>query len=222
MGTYYKQVAAYKTAKVLIEFVDDTRYEQEVMAWPHLHNSRIRINMKDYSKGTGEKAIDVFYNLSPEEFMNLAEAIRGIRQVSASEKKRWDTSVAVFSKMYDLYSHTNPPQEETKELRELIEQFQCSRNEVFAEAGEKLSAAFERLLSGYTSAFSKGLVQMEKLLTGAKKEKEAATKVREVFQAIKILNFDKYINPDNEAERKVTAIRVAYAGYMDYPFIFET
>ena len=49
MGTYYKQVAAYKTAKGLIEFVDDTRYEQEVMAWPHLHNSRIRINMKDYS-----------------------------------------------------------------------------------------------------------------------------------------------------------------------------
>lgn len=67
---------------------------------PHLHNSRIRINMKDYSKGTGEKAIDVFYNLSPEEFMNLAEAISGIRLVSASEKKRWDTSVAVFSKMY--------------------------------------------------------------------------------------------------------------------------
>ena len=32
MGTYYKQVAAYKTAKGLIEFVDDTRYEQEVMA----------------------------------------------------------------------------------------------------------------------------------------------------------------------------------------------
>ena len=83
MGTYYKQVAAYKTAKVLIEFVDDTRYEQEVMAWPHLHNSRIRIHMKDYSKGTGEKAIDVFYTLSPEEFMNLAEAISGIRLVSA-------------------------------------------------------------------------------------------------------------------------------------------
>ena len=221
MGTYYKQVAAYKTAKGLIEFVDDTRYEQEVMAWPHLHNSRIRINMKDYSKGTGEKAIDVFYNLSPEEFMNLAEAIRGIRQVSAAEKKRWDTSVAVFSKMSELYRHTSPPQEETKEIRELIEQFQCSRNEVFAEAGEKLSAAFERLLSGYSSAFSTGLVQMEKLLTGAKKEKETATKVREVFQAIKILNFDKYINPDNETERRVTAIRVAYAGYMDYPFVFE-
>lgn len=48
---------------------------------------------------------------------------------------------------------------------------------------------------------------MEKLLTGAKKEKETATKVREVFQAIKILNFDKYINPDNETERRVTAIR---------------
>ena len=30
MGTYYKQVAAYKTAKGLIEFVDDTRYEQEL------------------------------------------------------------------------------------------------------------------------------------------------------------------------------------------------
>ena len=46
--------------------------------------------------------------------MNLAEAIRGIRQVSAAEKKRWDTSVAVFSKMSELYRHTSPPQEENK------------------------------------------------------------------------------------------------------------
>ena len=37
MGTYYKQVAAYKTAKGLIEFVDDTRYEQEVMALSLIH-----------------------------------------------------------------------------------------------------------------------------------------------------------------------------------------
>ena len=61
MGTYYKQVAAYKTAKGLIEFVDDTRYEQEVMAWPHLHNSRIRINMKDYSKGDRRKKPSMFF-----------------------------------------------------------------------------------------------------------------------------------------------------------------
>ena len=43
MGTYYKQIGVYKTQKVLLEFLDDTRYDSEILAWPHMRSSRIRI-----------------------------------------------------------------------------------------------------------------------------------------------------------------------------------
>lgn len=221
MGTYYKQIAVYKTFKGLIEFVDDTRYEQEAMAWPHLRNSRIRINMKDYSKGTGENAKDVFYNLSPEEFVRLVESIKAVRTVSAVEKKRWEATSAKLTQLVGMYKETQVPQTESQAIRELIEQFKDSRNEVFAEAGEKLSAVFEKMMEKMSVSHMSGVNRTAQMLETFKKERETATKVREVFGDIKILNFEKYTNPDNPKERRVTSIRVAYAGYMDYPFIFE-
>ncbi len=221
MGTYYKQIAVYKTTKVLLEFVDDTRYDSEVMAWPHMRNSRIRINMKDYSKGTGELAKDAFYNLSPEEFIRLIESVYAVKQVSLAEKKRWDVSAAKMKQLVDIYNRCKLPSEEVDALRVLIEEFKSSPNEMFSEAGEKLSVLFEGIISKTVTDLEAGRSQTEKMLTEVTKEKEACTKAREIFGDIKILNFDKYINPENTAERRVTAIRVAYAGYMDFPFIFE-
>ena len=110
MGTYYKQIAVYKTTKALLEFVDDTRYDTEIMAWPHLRNSRIRIGVKDYSKGVGENARDAFYNLAPEEFIRLIEAIYGVKQVFAVEKKRWDVNTAKLAQLTELYKRTVLPQ----------------------------------------------------------------------------------------------------------------
>ena len=89
MGTYYKQIGVYKTKKALLEFLDDTRYDSEILAWPHMRSSRIRVGMKDYSKGIGENAVDVFYNLSPEEFIRLVEGLNEVRQISAVEKRGW-------------------------------------------------------------------------------------------------------------------------------------
>lgn len=221
MGTYYKQIAVYKTFKGLIEFIDDTRYEQEIMAWPHLRNSRIRINMKDYSKGTGENAKDVFYNLSPEEFVRLIDSINAVKTVSAVEKRRWEVTSAKLTQLVGIYKETQIPQTESQAVRELIEQFKDSRNEVFAEAGEKLSAAFEKMMEKLSAAHTSGMSRTSQMLETFKKERETATKVRDIFSDIKILNFEKYTNPDNPKERRVTSIRVAYAGYMDYPFIFE-
>ncbi len=221
MGTYYKQIAVYKTLKVLMEFIDDTRYDSEVIAWPHLRNSRIRINMKDYSKGIGDKAKDAFYNLSPEEFIRLIESIYAVKQVSTVEKKRWEISTAKLKQLTDVYKNSELPAEDVEVMRGLIDEFKSSPNEMFSEAGEKLSLAFEGIIKKTSSALQNGSAMTEKLLADTKKEQELCTKVREVFGDIKILNFDKYINPENTQERRVTAIRVAYAGYMDYPFIFE-
>ena len=35
------------------------------------------------------------------------------------------------------------------------------------------------------------------------------------------MNYDKYINPDNPAERRITTFRVAYSANMGFPFIIE-
>ena len=221
MGTYYKQIGVYKTKKALLEFLDDTRYDSEVLAWPHMRSSRIRIGMKDYSKGTGEKAVDVFYNLSPEEFIRLVEGLNDVRQVSAIEKKRMDFSVAKLGQVVEMYRQVQMPEKQISEMREMIAQFSDSRNEVFAEAGGKLSEVFENLVRGFSTPVDKGRTQAEKLLADAQKEKETAMKVREVYNDIKILNYEKYINPENPAERRITTFRVAYAANMGFPFIIE-
>lgn len=221
MGTYYKQIGVYKTRKALLEFLDDTRYDSEILAWPHMRSSRIRIGMKDYSKGIGENAVDVFYNLSPEEFIRLVESLNEIRQVSDLEKKRWDLSIARLNQVLELYNKTQMPAEQITAVRDLIAEFSNSRNEVFAEAGAKLSEAFERLVSDFSAPLEKGLAQTSKILTDAQKERDNATKVREVYGDIKILNYDKYANPDNPAERRITTFRVAYAANMGFPFIIE-
>lgn len=221
MGTYYKQIGVYKTKKALLEFLDDTRYDSEVLAWPHMRSSRIRIGMKDYSKGTGEKAVDVFYNLSPEEFIRLVEGLNDVRQVSTIEKKRMDFSVAKLGQVVEMYRQVQMPEKQIAEMREMIAQFSDSRNEVFAEAGEKLSEVFESLVRGFSAPVDKGRAQAEKLLADAQKEKETVMKVREVYNDIKILNYEKYINPENPAERRITTFRVAYAANMGFPFIIE-
>ena len=221
MGTYYKQIGVYKTKKALLEFLDDTRYDSEILAWPHMRSSRIRIGMKDYSKGTGEKAVDVFYNLSPEEFIRLVEGLNEVRQVSAIEKKRMDFSVAKLGQVVEMYRQVQIPEKQIAEMREMIAQFSDSRNEVFAEAGGKLFEVFESLVRGFSEPVDKGRTQAEKLLADAQKEKETAMKVREVYNDIKILNYEKYINPENPAERRITTFRVAYAANMGFPFIIE-
>lgn len=221
MGTNYKQIAAYKTQKTLIEFKDDTRYDTEAMAWPHLRTSRIRINMKDYSKGKGDNAVDVFYNLSPEEFIRLAESLNAVRQISSVDKRRWDITTARFKQTGELVQNMQLPQDQIDMLCDLAEQFKLSRNEAFAEAGAKLSEALEVLIFRAKTAQEECGSYVAKALAEVQKESESALKVREVFSDIKILNFDAYINPDNPAERRVTSIRVAYAPYMSFPFIFE-
>ena len=197
MGTYYKQIAVYKTTKALLEFVDDTRYDTQIMAWPHLRNSRIRIGVKDYSKGTGENARDAFYNLAPEAFIRLIEAIYGVKQISAVEKKRWDVSTVKLTQLSELYHRTVLPQKPVEEIRDLIEQFKMSPNEIFSEAGDKLATAFESLVKQFSDVQSTGVTQTDKMLSDVKKERDTAVKVREIFGDIKILNFDKCINPDD-------------------------
>ena len=72
------QIAVYKNSKTLIEFQDKLKVAS-IPSYAHIHadgepdgdgrkkHSLIGILMKDYSKGTGDKAVTVTANISPEE-----------------------------------------------------------------------------------------------------------------------------------------------------------
>ena len=72
------QIAVYKNSKTLIEFQDKLKVAS-ILSYAHIHadgepdgdgrkkHSLIGILMKDYSKGTGDKAVTVTANISPEE-----------------------------------------------------------------------------------------------------------------------------------------------------------
>ena len=72
------QIAVYKNSKTLLEFQDKLKVAP-IASYAHIHaggetgadgrrmHSLIGILMKDYSKGTGDKAITVCANISPQE-----------------------------------------------------------------------------------------------------------------------------------------------------------
>ncbi len=86
--------------------------------------------------------MDVFYNLSPEEFIRLAEGLNEVKLVSAVEKKRWELSNARLNQVLELYRKTVFPAEQVKAIRELIEQFSESRNEVVCRSGGETFCGF--------------------------------------------------------------------------------
>ncbi len=51
-------------------------------------------------------------------------------------------------------------------------------------------------------------------------ELEGIKSGRVIFSDIKILNYDKYTNPDNEKERRVTLFKVVYNPTLNYPYQF--
>lgn len=137
-----------------------------------MRSSRIRVGMKDYSKGIGENAVDVFYNLSPEEFIRLVEGLNEVRQISAVEKRRMDFSVAKLGQIVELYKQVQIPEKQIAEMREMIAQFSDSRNEVFAEAGGKLSEVFERLVQDFQLRLRRAVLRRKNCLQTLKRKKK--------------------------------------------------
>lgn len=93
------QIAVYKNSKTLVEFQDKLK-PAGIHNYAHIHAagekdadgkkrySLIGVLMKDYSKGTGDKAVTVSANLSPEQirfFLSRIEA--AVANYSFSEEK---------------------------------------------------------------------------------------------------------------------------------------
>ena len=78
------QIAVCKTDKTLLELWDSLKPASELFP-AHIHaagekaemgeRSLIRLNMLDYSSGTGEKAVSVYANISPEEARYVYSAL---------------------------------------------------------------------------------------------------------------------------------------------------
>lgn len=78
-----RQIAVYKTDKALLELVDSLK--PAGASYPaHIHASGeedeegyslIRLQMVDYSAGTGQKSVSVYANISPDEALYLYSRI---------------------------------------------------------------------------------------------------------------------------------------------------
>lgn len=215
--TNTKQICVFKTQKTLIEIMDDTHYEKDPMAWPHTYTSRLRINAKDYSKGIGDIAVDAFYNLSPDEFYRLHTAIIRAKTVSAQEVARAKRNLA---RLYEAKSVGGGASDikGVEALKEFAEQFISSPNEVFSEAGEKLMDLISGLSVSGTTQTGSSSKSMDQLIADATAEIEEMKKAKELFSEIKILNYDKYANPKNAKERRVTMLKVVYLAERNYPY----
>ncbi len=214
--TNTKQICVFKTKKALLEFMDDTRYEKEGMAWPHTPMSRIRINAKDYSKGTGALATDAFYNLSPDEFFRLQTSITKAKVSVADDFNRCSRQLERLMKIREASGTVSSPCD-FGEIRSIAEQFKESSNGIFSEAGQKLMDALNRIPSISSGA---DVSVLEKMIAEANAELDEVKKARELYSDVKILNYDKYTNPENDAERRITMLRVIYYPEMNYPYAF--
>ncbi len=93
------QIAVYKNSKTLVEFQDKLKVAS-MECYAHIHadgeatesgskkHSLIGILMKDYSKGTGNKAVTVTANISPEEAKFILSRITaGFQEYSFQQDK---------------------------------------------------------------------------------------------------------------------------------------
>lgn len=93
------QIAVYKNSKTLLEFQDKLKVAP-ITSYAHIHasgetgtdgrriHSLIGILMKDYSKGTGDKAITVCANISPQEAkFILSRLTAGFQEYTFQQEK---------------------------------------------------------------------------------------------------------------------------------------
>lgn len=212
--TNTKQICVFKTQKALVEFMDDTRYEKEAMAWPHSSTSRIRIHAKDYSDGTGDRAVDAFYNFSPDEFYRFLNAVMKTKPSISADYNRVKRQLDRLNELKRATQAVSSPQ--FKELFDIANQFASSPNELFSEAGEKMKS----VLSGTPApSVSQDSSLLDKMISETMAELEEIKASKELFSEVKILNYPQYANPENDEERRVTMLKMVYKPHMNYPYV---
>ena len=107
-----KQISVQKTGKALVELCDNIRF-QDTNAWPFDRGARILCRMKDYSQGTGDKAVDTNHNIAITDIKKIMAKIQSIESTSlllSVSGKKINDSVVIFSedKILDFDYYRNP------------------------------------------------------------------------------------------------------------------
>lgn len=213
--TNSKQICVLKTQKTLLEFMDDTRYEKDPMAWPFTPTSRIRLHAKDYSEGVGERAIDAFYNLSFDEFVKLQTSVQRMKGSISSDYNRVKRHLDRLIALRQQGSASTTPSGPMQAVIDIANQFASSSNELFSEAGVKLKDALSEV-----DAVPMKDTPIDQMIRELTAELEEIMKSKEIYSEMKILNYDQYANPENPEERRVTAIKVVFKPKMNNPYVF--
>lgn len=112
-----RQISVSKTGKCLLEFIDNIRFQGD-SAWPFNKGARILCRMKDYSNGTGDKAIDVSHNIALTDIKKIVKKIQDIDTINlllSSSKKKLEENIVIFSEdkilNFDMYQNPKNPAE---------------------------------------------------------------------------------------------------------------
>lgn len=122
------QIAVYKTGKALLEFTDKMN-PASANSYAHIHAgsweeaednkySLIGLLMKDYSKGTGDKAITVSCNILPEEAQYYLSNVEAkVAEFSDSQTKIFgEAEVPGYSMVTKLFIYRQPKNQQGEKL----------------------------------------------------------------------------------------------------------
>ena len=110
--TINRQISVQKTGKALVELCDNIRF-QATNAWPFDKGARILCRMKDYSNGTGDKAIDATHNIAITDVKKILHRMQNIEAanllLSVSGKKISENQTILSEdKILDYDYYRNP------------------------------------------------------------------------------------------------------------------
>ena len=108
--------------------------------------------------------------------------------------------------------------EELRQNKKRADDLRANRNKVSKSIGALMGQKkFEE------AEAAKKLVSEQAAELAACEAKEAELEeikaTKELFSEVKILNYPQYANPENEEERRVTMIKMAYKPHMNYPYV---
>lgn len=110
--TINRQISVQKTGKALVELCDNIRF-QTTNAWPFDKGARILCRMKDYSNGTGDKAVDATHNIAITDVKKILARMQNIESanllLSVSGKKITENQTILSEdKILDYDYYRNP------------------------------------------------------------------------------------------------------------------
>ena len=213
----FQQICVSRTTNWLIEFIDRTRLDPDVFAWPFADESKIELSMSDY-KGTGkvETKLSYFFDIpefliASREIMDFTKNLNPVKTQYDKVGKMVNRSIEINSKGHEAIGKLGP-------LKDYIEQIMESENPIFKEAGSSLNEYLKEYISDIEKSNYTDKKEFDNMLAALKQSEESMFKEVTIYELLKVKpNEEKHINPDT-GERAFSAISFVYQPKMNNPF----